>query len=57
MYPRKVNLFKPWAAAMIDGATVDKPDYGKKTMRSSKSTQHRKRRRRRKKKRNNGSKD
>lgn len=53
-YPRQVKLFRPWATAMVDGATVDKPDYGKKQ--SSKSTRARKARkkRRRKKKSQNG---
>jgi len=60
-YPRTVKLFKPWAQAMVEGATVDKPNYGK-TMRSRKSNQHagisaKRRRKRRKKKRKNGSKD
>jgi len=28
-YPTKLKLFKAWAKAMEDGATVDKPNYGK----------------------------
>lgn len=29
MYPKSVKLFLPWARAMVAGATVDKPNYGK----------------------------
>lgn len=54
-YPRTVKLFVPWSKAMVEGATVDKPDYGKK-MTSSKRARS-KRRKRRRKKRHNGSKD
>lgn len=28
-YPTKLKLFKAWAKAMEEGATVDKPNYGK----------------------------
>jgi len=28
-YPTRLKLFKAWAKAMEEGATVDKPDYGK----------------------------
>lgn len=47
-HPKTVKLFKPWANAMVEGATVDKPDYGKKT--SSKRTRMTRHRRKRKKK-------
>lgn len=49
-YPTKLHLFKKWAKAMEEGATVDKPDYGKKgkmTRRGS-SQKHPRRMRRRK---------
>lgn len=56
MYPKKVSLFIPWTKAMVAGATVGSPDYGKTTS-SRKSTPHGKRRRRRRKKRNASKKD
>jgi len=58
-YPRTVKLFTPWARAMVEGATVDKPDYGKKTKQFGTSSRRAgtKKRRRRRKKRKNGSKD
>jgi len=37
-YPRTLKLFKAWAKAMEEGATVDKPNYGKSLTRLSKST-------------------
>jgi len=45
MYPRTVKLFKPWAHAMVEGATVDKPNYGKKMglMRRRKKSRRRRR--------------
>lgn len=43
MYPKQVSLFIPWTRAMVAGATVGKPDYGKKMMKK-----RRKKRRRRK---------
>jgi len=49
-YPKTVKLFTPWAKAMVEGATVDKPNYGKTTkMSSSKFRKKRRKRRRRKK--------
>jgi len=30
-YPTKLKLFKAWAKAMEEGATVDRPNYGKTT--------------------------
>jgi len=45
-YPKDVKRFKQWARAMEEGATVDKPNYGKKLGRA---TKFRKRRRRRRK--------
>lgn len=34
-WPKKVRLFKPWAEAMVQGAEVKDPDYGKKRSRST----------------------
>lgn len=48
-YPRQVKLFIPWSKAMVDGATVDKPDYGKKMRQSKKSARPLARRRKRRK--------
>jgi len=48
MYPKRIKEFVPWTKAMIQGATVDKPEYGKSRTRKFKT---RKRRRKRKKKR------
>lgn len=31
MYPKAVWKFVPWAKAMVQGATVDKPQYKAKT--------------------------
>lgn len=53
-YPTKVKLFRPWAQAMVEGATVDSPDYGKRASKSgsparigvSKKARRRRRRRR-----------
>jgi len=53
MFPKRVKLFIPWAKAMVAGATVDKPTYGKSASRHNSGTNRkpkRKRRRRRKKK-------
>lgn len=41
MYPKQVKLFVPWAKAMVQGATVDKPNYGK-TMRKRRKKRRRK---------------
>jgi len=27
MYPRRKDLFTAWAKAMVEGSTVDKPNY------------------------------
>jgi len=51
-YPRTVQRFIPWTKAMVAGATLGKPDYGK-----SLKTRKTKRRKRRKRKKKNGSKD
>lgn len=48
-HPKTVKLFEPWARAMVAGATVDRPDYGKKAMSSNSRKGSAKRRRRRKK--------
>jgi hypothetical protein len=42
MFPKRVSLFRPWAVAMVAGATVDKPDYGKK-MKSKRKNRRKKR--------------
>lgn len=44
MYPKRKDLFDAWHKAMVAGATVDKPNYGKTT--SSKAPTNRKKRRR-----------
>jgi len=54
-YPKKVALFIPWSKAMVQGASVGTPDYGKSGSSPGKSgspskTRKRRRRRRRKKK-------
>lgn len=50
MYPRRKDLFVAWAKAMVEGATVDKPNYGKtqsgSPKRRMKKTPNRRRRRR-----------
>lgn len=49
-YPRRLRLFKQWAKAMEQGATVDNPDYSRAKSGNSnrrKRRIHRKRRRRR----------
>lgn len=48
-YPTKLHLFRKWAKAMEEGATVDRPDYGKKgrTTRTGSSLKHPHRMRRR----------
>lgn len=55
-HPGKVKLFVPWAKAMVQGAVVGNPDYGKAL---SKNTVNRKRkpRKRRRKKRKNATKE
>jgi len=45
-YPKKVKLFVPWSKAMVQGATVGTPDYGKSTGSKALKTKRRKRRRR-----------
>lgn len=57
MHPSKVQLFKPWAEAMVQGATVKKPDYGKKASKASSNAKTKRRRRRRKRRKNNGTKE
>lgn len=53
MYPKRKDLFEAWAKAMVQGATVDKPNYGKTQSGSlkrrfrSKTNQQRRRRWRR----------
>jgi len=53
MYPRRKDLFTAWAKAMVEGSTVDKPNYSPARMKKSGKislTRKAKRRRRRKKK-------
>jgi len=42
-FPRKLKLFRAWARAMEEGATVDAPDYGKRTTTTSRTSKTRKR--------------
>lgn len=53
-YPKTVKLFIPWSKAMVDGATVDKPNYGKTTRssRTQSKVSRKKRRKKRRKKKN-----
>jgi len=50
-YPKKVSLFIPWSKAMVQGAIVGAPDYGKPHSKntSPKKTVRRRKRRRKKK--------
>lgn len=61
-YPKRKDLFTKWSKAMVEGATVDKPNYSPASRSSKKSykgrtKQWQQRRRRRKKGSRNGSKD
>lgn len=61
-FPRKVKLFRPWANAMVEGATVGEPDYGKKTSRigstaTVRQTGRKRRRRKRRRRRMNNAKE
>lgn len=49
-YPKRVRMFKPWAEAMVQGAEVKDPDYGKKASRTSSRGKTKSKRRRRRKK-------
>lgn len=58
MYPKDVVRFTAWAKAMVAGATVDKPNYGKTrsgsgTTRKASRARRRSRRRRFKRRKNN----
>jgi len=53
-HPKTVDKFIPWSKAMVAGATVDKPNYGKGAKRARKMRVKRHRRRKRKA---NGSKE
>lgn len=44
MYPRRKALFDAWYKAMVAGATVDKPNYGKTTRLKKKTGKRRSRR-------------
>jgi len=47
-HPKDVKRFKAWAKAMEEGATVDKPNYGKGLGRAKLTKRRRRRRRKRK---------
>jgi len=50
-HPKRKDLFVAWSKAMVEGATIDKPNYSpasKMTKPSLKSRKPRRRRRRRK---------
>lgn len=49
-HPSRVDIFRAWAKAMVEGATVGKPNYGKSLGRSASTLKRPKRRRRRRKK-------
>lgn len=51
-FPRNKAKFDAWHKAMVAGATVDKPDYGKTTTSRTSSRTTKKRRRRKRKKTN-----
>lgn len=46
-YPKRLKDFKAWAKAMEEGATVDRPSYGKTLNGPSRAGKPRKRPRRR----------
>lgn len=52
-YPKQAKLFARWAKAMLDGATVDKPNYSQQQTTASSKTRLRPRRRRRRKRKKN----
>lgn len=54
-FPKRKDLFDAWHKAMVAGATVDKPNYGK-TSRSKKSNRISRRRRRSMNRRNRAKK-
>lgn len=59
MHPKDVAKFIAWSKAMVAGATVDKPNYGKNRSgqtRSGSTTRSRKKRRRRRKSQGNNAK-
>jgi len=50
-HPRRKDLFVAWSKAMVEGATIDKPNYPgtkNRSKKSSKSSQTRRRRKRKK---------
>jgi len=48
MFPRRKDLFDAWHKAMVAGATVDKPNYGKGSKKTlTRKTKHGTMRRRR----------
>jgi len=57
MYPKKVSLFVPWSKAMVAGATVGSPDYGKSNSKTTSTRKTRRKRKKRRKKRHNASKE
>jgi len=59
-YPRRKDLFDAWAKAMVAGATVDKPNYGKTVSHSKNGSTNKtqmRRRKRRRKRRNRAKKE
>lgn len=55
-HPKRKDLFDAWYKAMVAGATVDKPNYGKVSKDSTtprKRTNSKRRRRKRRRKKNN----
>jgi len=53
-YPRQKDKFDAWHKAMVAGATVDKPNYGKNLKSNSQQARRRKRKRRKKRKMKDG---
>lgn len=63
-YPKRKDLFTKWSKAMVEGATVDKPNYSPQRRSTVPKTSYKgmkvrrlQRRRRRKRSYRNGSKD
>jgi len=55
MFPKRKDKFVAWSRAMVEGATVDKPNYSGKSNKGRAQPQRQQRRRRRK--RHNAKKD
>lgn len=61
-YPRRKDLFVAWSKAMVEGSTIDKPNYSPATLGTKRASKgrakpQRLKRRRRRKKVHHGSKD